>query len=167
MFQQLQESVTTDGNLCEHDYNLIKNWKYNANSSHISCDLTKPQVNQFLTHFKIIFQTYIYQSQGWNDLKHLAMSYQTMFPTLFDPIYTPQAYTFGHSSAQRTRSSCAAFSEGLFGSGMMQWYSAIHFFTDNLLLRVCIPYHIHYYNKNCFQIIVNYSHGWNVKSLIQ
>lgn len=92
-----------------------------------------------------------------------------MFPTLFDPIYTPQAYTFGHSSAQRTRSSCEAFSEGLFGSGMMQWYSAIHFFTDNLLLRVCIVFYLLLLYDllariNILFMFCLYSHGLNVRN---
>lgn len=74
--------------------------------------------------------------QGIEDLKSLAISFKTMFPELFDPIYSPKTYSFAHSSAERCKSSCQAFSEGLFGTGMMQWYSSMHWLTDNLMLRV-------------------------------
>lgn len=112
----MQKNVTESGHLCKADYDLIKNWKLNITSDMTPCVLTVPQ--------------------GINDLKSMAISFKSMFPGLFDPIYSPKTYTFGYSSAQRCKRSCESFSEGLFGNGLMQWYSSIHWFPDNLMLRV-------------------------------
>lgn len=92
----------------------------------------------------------------------MATSFKSMFPKLFDPIYSPKTYTFGYSSAQRCKRSCESFSEGLFGNGLMQWYSSIHWFPDNLMLRVgnfeivmlkiCCVHHFSFYSPGIHAI---------------
>lgn len=59
-----------------------------------------------------------------------------MFPDLFLSTYSPETYTFAHTSALRTIESCEAFVETLFGSKSEMLKSKINWTTDNLLLMV-------------------------------
>lgn len=77
--------------------------------------------------------------QGWKDLHDLAQRFKNIYPTLFNTPYSPEVYKFVHSSAARTKQSCQAFTETLFGQEIMQ-NSQKYWSTDNLILRVSSVY---------------------------
>lgn len=59
-----------------------------------------------------------------------------IFPNLFDTEYSPNVYTFAHSTALRTIQSCEAFTETLFGSKAEMLKSKMDWTSDNLMLMV-------------------------------
>lgn len=108
---QLKKFVKKNKYLCDQDYELIKNWKMYNNA--VPCSLTNPQ--------------------GWNDIELLAKSFQQIYPTLFDTKYSPDKFTFAHSSAERTKQSCEAFTDVLFGTVEMV-KSSKYWTTNNSML---------------------------------
>lgn len=73
--------------------------------------------------------------QGWQDLHELADTFRKNFPTIFNTPYSPENYTFAHSTARRTKQSLEAFVEELFGKTTMR--SSEKFWTANdTMLRV-------------------------------
>lgn len=60
------------GHLCDADYNVIKNWRWDSNIT--------GNYDEFLT------------SQGWNDEKFLAKQFQRILPNVLDNIYTPDKF---------------------------------------------------------------------------
>lgn len=101
------------GELCQADYDLLTGWKMNKTRK--PCDLVRPQ--------------------GWTDLHELAQSFKAIYPTLFSTPYSPESYTFSHSSAIRTKDSCKAFAESLFGHKTMVG-SQKYWSTNDTMLRV-------------------------------
>lgn len=73
--------------------------------------------------------------QGWDDLHQMAQAYKDKYPNLFSTPYSSEAYSFIHSSAHRTKQSCEAFTEKLFGKKIMQ-ESEKNWVTDDMMLRV-------------------------------
>lgn len=60
------------GHLCETDYSLIKNWRWDGNIT--------GNYDEFLT------------VQGWMDEKFLAKQYQRILPNVLEVIYSPDKY---------------------------------------------------------------------------
>ncbi|KAG4072824.1 hypothetical protein HA402_001613, partial [Bradysia odoriphaga] len=87
------------GRLCEADFNLIKNWKWDANLT--------AQYDGTLT------------VSGWNELKDLGKDYRNTFPDLFGNAYSSERLRFDHTThySNRTEATFKAFVEGLFGDG--------------------------------------------------
>lgn len=85
------------GALCTNDISLLQDWRWDYNIT--------PQFEEYLT------------TQGWNNMKVLAISYQHALPRLLENIYTPDKFLFRHTGVQRTEASFKAFVEGLFGEG--------------------------------------------------
>ncbi|KAG4066637.1 hypothetical protein HA402_007273 [Bradysia odoriphaga] len=83
------------GTLCAEDLELIRNWKIDTN-------LTE-SIAEYLT------------LAGWMEVENIARRYQSAFPTLLPPTYSPSQYLFQHTDAQRTQGSFRAFADGLFG----------------------------------------------------
>lgn len=106
---QLQLQMVKTKQICQEDFDLIKNWSWNDTIEHSALALP----------------------QGWNDLEKLATTYKTMYPTIFDDSYSPFNYTFSHSDSDRTRASCKAFISGLFGT-----YKSVPMLSKNAMLRV-------------------------------
>lgn len=61
-----------EGALCDEDFELLKNWKWDPNIT--------VEFDEYLT------------DQGWNDLKGIAQAYQTVFPQLFPSYYSNAKY---------------------------------------------------------------------------
>lgn len=69
---ELRRTKPDTGHLCEPDYNIIKNWRYDSN---ITGDY-----DEFLT------------VQGWNDQKFLAKQYQRILPNVLETIYSADKF---------------------------------------------------------------------------
>lgn len=104
--------MVKNNNLCQEDFDLIKNWK--PNTTIVNSALAMPK--------------------GWNDLVQLAQTYKSIFPTLFGN-YSTDNYTFAHSKSQRTKASSKAFISGLFGPKLKP-----PILTIDIMLRVCYSY---------------------------
>lgn len=85
------------GPLCIQDLDLLRAWRWDYNIS--------VQHAEHLT------------TQGWNDLKFLALHYRHSFSRLLKTVYQPNEFLFRHTNSQRAEASYKAFVEGLFGVG--------------------------------------------------
>lgn len=81
--------------LCASDIALIRNWTFDS-------DWTLEN-SQHLTR------------SGWDELEGLAKRYQSAFPAILLPTYSPNDFLFRFTAAQRTEESLRAFADGLFG----------------------------------------------------
>lgn len=104
------------GPLCDEDLELLRYWKYDAN-------ITEDKANMLTT-------------QGWEDIKYLAIHYQSAFPSLLENIYSPQKYQFKYLNSERTNASLKAFLEGLFGDHAYDHIVTPSPSKDDLLLHV-------------------------------
>lgn len=89
-----------NGALCMEDFLTIQSWKFNSSIT--------PDLARLLTF------------QGWEDLKYLATTYQTIFPEVLPKKYDSEKFVFHHTKTQRAEESFKAFSEGLFGPNIYQ-----------------------------------------------
>lgn len=104
--------------MCDEDLEIIKNWKWNAN---ITSDYAS-----FLT------------TQGWTDMKYIALNYQRIFPNVLENIYSPEKFLFRHTKRQRTEASYKAFVEGLFGESANEHIKLPPIPEKDMLLTVSI-----------------------------
>lgn len=88
------------GNLCEPDFNLIRDWQLDPNIT--------VESEQFLT------------VAGWNQMKNIAIRYQRAFSTLLPNTYNRSQITFRHTDRQRTRANVFAFADGLYDGDFEQ-----------------------------------------------
>ncbi|XP_055915043.1 multiple inositol polyphosphate phosphatase 1-like [Eupeodes corollae] len=88
------------GALCMEDFLSIQSWKFNSS--------IKPDMAIHLA------------TQGYEDLKYLARTYQQIFPDILVKEYDPKKYVFHNTQNQRNEESFKAFSEGLFGPDVYQ-----------------------------------------------
>ncbi|XP_061390658.1 multiple inositol polyphosphate phosphatase 1 [Musca vetustissima] len=103
--EQLRDSIGTnyrkrdelpENILCQEDLIALKMWKWNASIT--------PDMENYLT------------SQGYEDLRGTAKTYQKYFPEVLIKEYDSEHYLFRHTDTQRTTESFKAFTEGLFGA---------------------------------------------------
>ncbi|XP_067613618.1 multiple inositol polyphosphate phosphatase 1 isoform X2 [Eurosta solidaginis] len=85
-----------NNSLCPEDFNALAMWKWNTS---ISIDQ-----EEFLT------------TQGYEDLRGTAKTYQRYYSGVLTKHYSNTYYKFRHTDTQRTTESFKAFAEGLFGS---------------------------------------------------
>ncbi|KNC26265.1 hypothetical protein FF38_01168 [Lucilia cuprina] len=95
-YKVLKTAPDTNG-LCQEDLIALKMWKWNSS---ITSDM-----ENYLT------------SQGYEDLRGTAKTYQKYYPDVLTKQYNNSHYLFRHTDTQRTTESFKAFSEGLFGAG--------------------------------------------------
>ncbi|XP_055911940.1 multiple inositol polyphosphate phosphatase 1 [Eupeodes corollae] len=88
------------GALCMEDLFSIQTWKFNSSIT--------PEKENMLT------------SQGWEDLKSLAKTYQRQYPSILTKDYRSENFLFRHTEIQRTEESFKAYAEGLFGPNVWQ-----------------------------------------------
>lgn len=108
------------GALCDEDLELIRNWHWSPN---ITADY-----EYFLT------------TQGWNDLKFLAINYNDIFPTILENIYAQEKFLFRHTKTQRTEASYKAFVDGLFGENAYNHITLPAQPDQDMLLKVSQRY---------------------------
>lgn len=102
--------------MCEPDLELLKTWHWDQN---ITADFS-----EFLT------------TQGWNELKFLAIRYQKTFPQIMASTYEREKFSFRYTNTQRTEASFKAFVEGLFGARAHEWVRVDPPAVNDTLLRV-------------------------------
>lgn len=73
--------------------------------------------------------------QGFSDIHQLAQTFKNNFPALFNASYSPEYYSFTHTSAFRTEQSCEAFAETLFSQPFVD-ESKQYWTTNDTMLRV-------------------------------
>lgn len=115
IYSQIRKEIRKNPNLCKSDYDMIQDW--NMNKTKTACGLV--------------------WHQGWDDLHQMAQTYKDKYPNLFNGPYSPKTYSFIHSSAHRTKQSCEAFVDELFGEKVME-DSQKNWKTDDMLLRVSL-----------------------------
>lgn len=118
------------GPLCDEDLELLRYWKFDAN-------ITDDKAN-------------VLTRQGWEDLKYLAIHFQSAFPNLLENIYSSQKYQFKYTISDRTNDSLKAFLEGLFGDHAYDHIVTPLPVKEDLLLKVTFNMHSIY--------VVIYSH---------
>lgn len=96
---------------------MLKNWQWDAN-------VTEDRGGSLT-------------GQGWNDLKYLAIQFQTAFPRLLENIYSPQKYQFRYTTTERTNASLKGFQEGLFGEYAYDHIKSPLPLETDMLLKVC------------------------------
>lgn len=104
------------GAMCEKDLNLLRGWQWNPNITNEYAD--------FLT------------TEGWKELKFLAMRLQRSFPALMQPNYEQRNFYFQYTKYQRAEASFKAFAEGLFGEGVNEDIQVPQPTLNDTLLRV-------------------------------
>lgn len=110
-----RRSKPDSGALCDEDIELLKNWRWYPNiTEDRGGDLT---------------------GQGWDDLKFLALNYQSAYPRLLENIYSPPKFRFRYTTSDRTNASLKGFLEGLFGDHAYDHISAPAPLEKDMLLK--------------------------------
>ncbi|XP_054734223.1 multiple inositol polyphosphate phosphatase 1 [Anastrepha obliqua] len=129
--------------LCQEDLSLLATWRWNTS-------ITVDQ-EQFLT------------SQGYEDLKGTAKTYQRYYGDVLTKDYNNTYYKFRHTQTQRTTESFKAFVDGLFGSNVNVQPEEIP--EQDLLLRpydYCESWKAHDYSgENSESYKFKHSTIWN------
>lgn len=97
---ELRRTKPDVGHLCDADYGVIKNWRWDSNIT--------GNYNEFLT------------VQGYNDEKFLAKNFQRILPNVLENVYSADKFLFRYTPTQRTEASFKAFAEGLFGDNAFE-----------------------------------------------
>lgn len=115
------------GPLCDEDLELLRYWKFDGN-------ITDDKAN-------------ILTTQGWEDIKFLAIHFQSAFPNLLENIYSPPKYQFKYTTSDRTNDSLKAFLEGLFGDHAYDHIVTPQPLKDDLLLQVILSITTYYLKR--------------------
>lgn len=101
--------------LCAADIELIRNWKFDPN-------ITDDGEQHLIV-------------TGWNEVVEIAQRFQSAYPTLLPPNYSPAHYLFQSTNITAMITALDAFADGLFGHDGHHQVDFENFHDPDLLLR--------------------------------